>query len=70
MLGAGSVAKAVVYGLRQLNVDVVITSRTFENARELAEATDSRAVEWDSRYSVKIDVLCQLHTGGHASECG
>ena len=30
VLGAGSVAKAVVYGLRQLNVDVVITSRTFD----------------------------------------
>ena len=57
VLGAGSVAKAVVYGLRQMNVDVVITSRTFENARKLAEATDSRAVEWDSRYSVKIDML-------------
>jgi 3-dehydroquinate dehydratase/shikimate dehydrogenase len=57
VLGAGSVAKAVVFGLRQMNADVVITSRTFENARELAEATDSRAVEWDSRYSVKIDIL-------------
>ena len=57
VLGAGSVAKAVVYGLRQLDVDVVIASRTVENARKLAEATDSRAVEWENRYSVKIDVL-------------
>ncbi len=57
VLGAGSVAKAVVFGLRQMNADVVITSRTFENARELAEATDSRAVEWDSRHSVRIDIL-------------
>ncbi len=57
VLGAGSVAKAVVYGLRQLGVDVVIASRTFERARELAEATDSRAVEWESRYSVKTDML-------------
>ena len=58
VLGAGTVAKAVVYGLRQLNVDVVITSRSLDSARRLADATDSRAVEWDSRYSVKIDILC------------
>jgi 3-dehydroquinate dehydratase/shikimate dehydrogenase len=57
VLGAGSVAKAIVFGLRQMNVDVVIAARTFENARKLAEATESRAVEWDSRYSVKIDIL-------------
>jgi len=58
VLGAGTVAKAVAYGLRQLNVDVVITARTFEDAKKLAEAIDSRAVEWDSRYSVKMDILC------------
>ncbi len=57
VLGAGSVAKAVVFGLRQLNVDVVITARSFANAQALAETMECRAVEWDSRYSVKLDVL-------------
>ena len=57
VLGAGSIARAIVFGLKQMNVDVVIASRTHANALELAQSTDCRAVEWDSRYSVKIDIL-------------
>jgi 3-dehydroquinate dehydratase / shikimate dehydrogenase len=57
VMGAGSVARAFTFGLRQAQVDVVITSRTVEHARELAEAMECRSVEWDSRYAVKIDLL-------------
>ena len=55
VLGAGSMARAIVFGLRQMNIDVVIASRTLD--ARLAEATDSRAVEWESRYAVKTDIL-------------
>ncbi len=57
VLGAGSVARAVIFGLRQLNVEVIIANRTFARAQELALATDCRAVEWESRYAVKTDML-------------
>ena len=33
VLGAGSIARAVVYGLRQSNVDVVIASRNLDTRR-------------------------------------
>ena len=50
-------ARAVIYGLRKAGVEVVIASRGFGRARELAEDLDARAVEWESRYAVKIDLL-------------
>ncbi len=57
VLGAGSLARAVVYGLRQHGVEVVIASRTMETARDLARETETRAVEWESRYAVKAEML-------------
>ncbi len=57
VLGAGSIARAIVYGLKQSSVDVVIATRNLAHAQELARTTDCRAVEWESRYAVKIDML-------------
>lgn len=57
VLGAGSIARAVVYGLRHSNVDVVIASRTLQRAQELAREYECRAVEWEGRYSVRTDML-------------
>lgn len=57
LLGAGSMARAVTFGLRQAQVDVVIASRTAERARELADAMECRSVDWESRYAVKMDIL-------------
>ncbi len=57
ILGAGGVARALAYGLKRRNADVVISSRTLERARELAAKNDARAVEWDSRHAIKADVL-------------
>ncbi len=57
VMGAGSIARAMVFGLKQLNVEVVIAARSLGIAQELAEAMECRAVEWDSRYAVKIDIL-------------
>ena len=57
VLGAGSVAKAVVYGTATNECGGGHRVADARNARKLAEAADSRAVEWDSRYSVRIDIL-------------
>lgn len=57
VLGAGSIARAIVYGLRDSKADVVIASRTWERAQELARNHDCRAVEWDTRFAVKADML-------------
>ncbi|MFW6171083.1 MAG: type I 3-dehydroquinate dehydratase [Planctomycetota bacterium] len=57
VLGAGSIARAIIYGLRHANIDVVIASRTLEKARELAQEYECHAVEWDARYSVKTEIL-------------
>jgi 3-dehydroquinate dehydratase/shikimate dehydrogenase len=57
VLGAGGVSRAIAYGLKRRQADVVIASRTFERARELAQALDCRAVDWSARHSLKADVL-------------
>ncbi len=57
VLGAGGIARAVIYGLRQGGVEVVIASRTMEAAADLADEMECRAVEWGSRYQVKTDIL-------------
>jgi 3-dehydroquinate dehydratase/shikimate dehydrogenase len=57
VLGAGSIARAIVYGLRQAKADVVVASRSLGNAQEMAQELDCRAVDWESRYTVKMDLL-------------
>ena len=57
VLGAGAIARAVVYGLRKGGVEVVIASRTMRDATDLAEQMECRSVEWESRYQVKTDML-------------
>lgn len=57
VLGAGQIAKAVVYGLVGAGVDTIVASRTMEHAIELAEHAGVRAVEWDRRHDVNLDML-------------
>jgi 3-dehydroquinate dehydratase/shikimate dehydrogenase len=57
VLGAGGVAKAIAFGLKRRGADVVITSRTLERARLLAQALDCRTVEWANRTQIKSDIL-------------
>jgi 3-dehydroquinate dehydratase/shikimate dehydrogenase len=57
VLGAGAIARAVVYGLRKGGVEVVIASRTMRDATDLAEQMECRSVDWESRYQVKTDML-------------
>jgi 3-dehydroquinate dehydratase/shikimate dehydrogenase len=57
VLGAGGVAKAIAFGLRRRNADVVIASRTESRAAELAEWMDCRSVAWAARYGVNPDIV-------------
>ncbi len=57
VLGAGGVSKAIAYGLKRRGADVVISARSLPRAEELADMMDCRAVDWNARYSLKIDLL-------------
>jgi len=47
LLGAGGVAAAAAYALRDLDMEVTILNRTPEKARSLAERTGCRSGAWD-----------------------
>jgi 3-dehydroquinate dehydratase/shikimate dehydrogenase len=57
ILGAGGVARAVVWGLRRRGADIVIASRTLERAEDLARSFKARAVAWTLRHSIKADLI-------------
>jgi 3-dehydroquinate dehydratase / shikimate dehydrogenase len=57
VLGAGGVARAVVYGLKHRGCDVHITSRTMERSQILATEFGCRAVEWEDRHEIKANLL-------------
>lgn len=57
VLGAGGVARAVVYALQSRGVTVVIASRTLKRAEQLAKEFRSRAVPWHARHSISCDIL-------------
>lgn len=57
ILGAGGVARAVGWGLRQKGAEVLITSRTPERAARLADDIGGKAVPWVERHAVTTDVL-------------
>jgi len=57
VLGAGGAAKAIVAGLRRREANVVIAGRTLERAQQLAERLDCKAVAWNQRHSIPLDIL-------------
>ena len=57
VLGAGGVARPIVYGLKKLGADVVIANRTPERADDLATRFQCRSTAWSLRHTVKPDVL-------------
>jgi 3-dehydroquinate dehydratase / shikimate dehydrogenase len=57
VLGAGGISKAIVFGLRRREAEVVIASRTYDRARTLAEVFKGRAVQWYERMKVEPDIL-------------
>ena len=57
VLGAGGVARPIVFGCRKRGASVTIASRTMKRSERLAEAFDAKAVEWESRHRVNCDVI-------------
>ncbi len=57
VLGAGGVARSIVFGLKRRGATVVITSRTSSRAQQLADKMECRTTEWHNRHSIAPDVL-------------
>ncbi len=57
LLGAGGVAHAIGYGLRQRGAIVAVTSRTDERAEALARTLGGRALPWNARYDIRPGIL-------------
>ncbi len=57
LLGAGGVARAIAYGLRQRGALVSIASRTEERSQELARAVGGKAVSWQARHEQRVGIL-------------
>jgi 3-dehydroquinate dehydratase/shikimate dehydrogenase len=57
ILGAGGVARAIGYGLRQRGAVVYISSRTAERSEALAQSIGGRALQWKDRYSITPGLL-------------
>lgn len=57
ILGAGGVARAIGFGLRQRGAVVTIASRTEDRAAKLASDIGGRSIPWDKRYETKPGIL-------------
>lgn len=57
VLGAGGVSRAIAWGLKQRQADVVVTSRTEERAQLLASEIGCRSCPWEDRHSQKVQLL-------------
>jgi 3-dehydroquinate dehydratase/shikimate dehydrogenase len=57
VLGAGGVARPIVFGLRKRGALTSIASRTLARAERLAGAFDAKAVDWEARHRNPVDIL-------------
>jgi 3-dehydroquinate dehydratase/shikimate dehydrogenase len=64
ILGAGGVARAIAYALRQEGAQVSITNRTAERAERLAEELNCKHVDWIARNTVLCDTLINCTSVG------
>lgn len=55
VLGAGGVARPIVYGLRNRGALVTVASRTKARSDKLAAAFDCKAIDWEARQRVQCD---------------
>jgi len=56
VLGAGGVARAVMYGLQRRGAKTIIASRTRSRAHVLADTFDGKCIEWQARH-VPADIV-------------
>ncbi len=66
VLGAGGGARAIVWALRNHNVNITILNRTLENAKALAQEVSCSygALSEVSKYSGKVDIVVQTTSMG------
>lgn len=57
ILGAGGVARAVVYALHRRGVRIALASRTTDRAARLAEEVGGKCYEWVARHQADADIL-------------
>jgi 3-dehydroquinate dehydratase/shikimate dehydrogenase len=57
VLGAGGVARAVMYGLQRRGARTTIAGRTRSRAQVLAETFGSRRVEWQARHISEAEIV-------------
>ncbi len=58
VLGSGGAARAVLAGLKEMEIgEVYVTNRTAERAEELAEEFCAKAVPWDERADVEAELV-------------
>jgi 3-dehydroquinate dehydratase/shikimate dehydrogenase len=57
VLGAGGVARPIVYGLCTRGAQVTVASRTRSRADRLAHAFDCKAADWESRHRGQYEIL-------------
>lgn len=57
VLGAGGVARPIVYGLKSRGALVTVASRTRQRSDKLAKAFDCKAIDWEARQRVQCDIL-------------
>jgi len=57
VLGAGGVARAVMYGLQRRGAKTIIAGRTRSRAQMLAETFGGRCVEWQARHQADAEII-------------
>ena len=57
VLGAGGVARPIIYGLRNRGALVTVASRTKSRSDKLAKSFDCKAIEWEARLRAQCDVV-------------
>jgi 3-dehydroquinate dehydratase/shikimate dehydrogenase len=57
VLGAGGVARAVMYGLERRGAKATIAGRTRSRAQHLADTFSGRAVDWQARHNAEVDII-------------
>lgn len=57
VLGAGGVARAIMYGLERRGAKATIAGRTRTRAQCLADLFHGRAVDWQARHNADVDII-------------
>ena len=57
IIGAGGVARAVGFGLKEQECKITITNRTHQRAVKLAKELDCQEIKWENRASVAAELI-------------